>query len=66
MRHSRSWLRQRVWRSSTRFSPSSIGYVVKDAKKWEVDPKRIASEFDANYYRGLLEKAWSEAAFLFS
>ena len=25
-----------------------IGYVVKDAKKWEVDPARTASEFDAD------------------
>jgi len=35
-----------------------IGYVVKDAHVWEVDPERMASEFDAMYYRGLLEKAW--------
>jgi hypothetical protein len=35
-----------------------IGYVVKDAHKWEVDQERTASEFDACYYRGLLEKAW--------
>jgi hypothetical protein len=34
-----------------------IGYVVKDAKKWEVEPERTASEFDARYYRGLMEKA---------
>jgi hypothetical protein len=33
-----------------------IGYVVKDAHKWEVDPERTASEFDGSYYRGLLEK----------
>jgi DNA polymerase I len=43
-----------------------IAYVVKDAKKWEVDPARTASGFDASYYRGLLEKAWDEAAFVFS
>jgi hypothetical protein len=42
-----------------------IAYVVKDAKKWEMDPARTASEFDADYYRGLLEKAWVEAAFVF-
>ena len=42
-----------------------IGYVVKDAKKWEVDPERNASEFDAVYYRGLLEKAWAEVEFVF-
>jgi DNA polymerase I len=43
-----------------------IGYVVKDARKWEVDPERTASKFDVGYYRGLLEKAWAEAAFVFS
>lgn len=42
-----------------------IGYVVKDAKKWKVDPERTAYEFDAVYYRGLLEKAWIEVAFVF-
>jgi hypothetical protein len=39
-----------------------IAYVIKDAKKWEVDPARIASEFDAGHYKGLLKKAWAEAA----
>ena len=43
-----------------------IAYVVKDAKKWEVDPARTAQEFDAGYYRGLLEKAWGEVAFVFT
>lgn len=43
-----------------------IAYVVKYAKKWEMDPARTASEFDAGYYRGLLEKAWAEAAFIFN
>jgi DNA polymerase, archaea type len=42
-----------------------IAYVVKDAKKWEVDPARTATQFDAGYYNGLLEKAWSEIAFVF-
>jgi hypothetical protein len=32
-----------------------IGYVVTDAAKWDVDPERDASEFDAGYYRMLLE-----------
>ncbi len=40
-----------------------IGYVVKDAGRWEVEAERWASGFDAGYYRKLLEKAWSEAAF---
>jgi hypothetical protein len=35
-----------------------IGYVIKDAHKWEEDPERTAFEFDAGYYIGLLEKAW--------
>jgi DNA polymerase, archaea type len=42
-----------------------IGYVVRDAKKWEVDTERDASEFDAGYYRKLLETAWEEAGFIF-
>jgi hypothetical protein len=28
-----------------------IGYMIKDTNKWEVDPERTASEFDAGYYR---------------
>ena len=36
-----------------------------DARKWEVDPERTASKFDAAYYRELLEKAWREAAYVF-
>ena len=42
-----------------------ISYVIRDARKWEVDPERTASQFDAAYYRGLLEKAWAEVAFVF-
>ncbi|MGD0951387.1 MAG: hypothetical protein ABR985_03180 [Methanotrichaceae archaeon] len=42
-----------------------IGYVIRDALKWEVDPERTASKFDAAYYRRLLEKAWKEVAFVF-
>jgi DNA polymerase I len=42
-----------------------IGYVVKDAKKWEVEPERTAAGFDAGYYGKMLEKAWEEAAFVF-
>jgi hypothetical protein len=34
-----------------------IGYAAKDARKWEIDHERTASEFDAGYYGGLLEKA---------
>ena len=42
-----------------------IGYVVRDAKIWDVEPERSASEFDAGYYKKLLEKAWDEIAFVF-
>jgi hypothetical protein len=42
-----------------------IGYVIRDARKWQVDPKRTASKFRCCYYRGLLEKAWGETAFVF-
>jgi DNA polymerase I len=42
-----------------------LGYVVRDADRWIVDAKWRASEFDARYYRKLLEKAWSEVAFVF-
>jgi DNA polymerase, archaea type len=41
-----------------------IRYVVRDAKKWEVDTEKDASEFDARYYGKLLEKAWDELAFV--
>ena len=40
-------------------------YVVKDAKKWEVEPERTASKFDIGYYGKLLEKAWREVAYVF-
>ena len=40
--------------------------MIRDAHKWEVDPERTASEFDTGYYRGLLGKAWTEAAFVFA
>ena len=42
-----------------------IGYVVKDAGRWEVEPERTAAEFDAGYYGKLLEKAWEEVGFVF-
>jgi hypothetical protein len=43
-----------------------IGYVVKNAAKWDVDTERDASEFDAVYYGKLLDKAWQEVAFVFA
>jgi len=41
-----------------------IGYVVKDAKRWVVEPQRTAEGFDARYYRKLLDKAWKEVDFV--
>ena len=41
-----------------------VSYVIRDARKWEVDPERTASKFDAVYYQGPLETAWGEAAFV--
>ncbi len=42
-----------------------IGFVVKDAKRWVVDPPWNTSEYDVNYYLKLLDKAWNEIAFVF-
>jgi hypothetical protein len=44
----------------------AIAYVVQEARKWEVDLARTASEFDAGYYKGLLEEAGGEASFVFN
>jgi hypothetical protein len=41
-----------------------IGYVVNDAKKRKVEPERTASGLDAEDYRKMLGKAWSEMAFV--
>lgn len=42
-----------------------VGYVVADARRWEVDLVEEASEYDAEYYSKLLDKAWEEVAFVF-
>jgi len=42
-----------------------IGYVVRDARHYRVDPEWNATMFDCAYYRDLLEKAWGEIAFVF-
>jgi DNA polymerase I len=56
---------QAYQRSGLQLAPGmEIGYVVKDAAKWEVEIERSASEFDAVYYRKLLKKAWEEVAFV--
>jgi len=43
-----------------------ISYVVRDARKYQVDPAWDAGSFDVSYYRGLLEKAWNEISFAFT
>jgi DNA polymerase I len=42
-----------------------IGYVVRDAGRWLVDPDWDAACFDRRYYRELLDRAWEEVAFAF-
>jgi hypothetical protein len=44
---SRIFLWTREWKTA---------YVVKDAKKWLLHPTKTASEFDAGYYRVMLEE----------
>ena len=43
----------------------TAGYVVRDAKRQEVDAEGEACGFDPDYYGALLEKAWEEAAVVF-
>jgi DNA polymerase I len=43
-----------------------INYVVRDARKYQVDPAWSAESFDVPYYRDLLEKAWGEIAYAFA
>ena len=41
-----------------------IGYMVRDASRWDVDLERDASRIDVMYYGKLLDKAWDEIAFV--
>jgi DNA polymerase I len=43
-----------------------IRYVVRDARRYIVDPEWRAETFDIAYYRELLERAWSEIAYAFN
>jgi DNA polymerase I len=53
-------------RKGVKVSPGmTVGYVVRDADRWEVDTEWDASEFDLDYYGKLIGKAWDEAAFAF-
>jgi DNA polymerase I len=42
-----------------------IRYIVRDARRYQVDPDWAAGTFDIPYYRGLAEKAWNEIAYAF-
>jgi DNA polymerase, archaea type len=42
-----------------------IRYIVRDARRYRVDPEWEADTFDIPYYRGLMEKAWKEIAYAF-
>jgi DNA polymerase I len=53
-------------RKGVKVSPGmTVGYVVRDADRWDVDTEWDASEFDLAYYGKLIGKAWDEAAFVF-
>jgi hypothetical protein len=43
-----------------------ISYVVRDARKYQVDPAWSAGSFDVRYYRELLDKAWGEISYAFT
>jgi len=43
-----------------------ISYVVRDARKYQVDPAWGAGSFDVRYYRELLDKAWGEISYAFT
>jgi hypothetical protein len=36
-----------------------IGYLIRDAYKWKVDPEISASEFDAGYNGELMGEDWA-------
>jgi DNA polymerase I len=43
-----------------------IKYVVTDARRYQVEPAWYADTFDLPFYRGLIDKAWTEIAFAFA
>ncbi|HET6581306.1 MAG TPA: DNA polymerase I, partial [Methanoregula sp.] len=43
-----------------------IKYVVTDARRYQVAPAWYADSFDLSFYRGLIEKAWTEIACAFT
>jgi DNA polymerase I len=42
-----------------------IRYVVRDARRYRVDPEWNAEQFDPVYYRELLDRAWREISYAF-
>lgn len=42
-----------------------LRYVVIDARRYRVEPAWCATTFDVPFYRGLVEKAWGEIAYVF-
>jgi DNA polymerase I len=42
-----------------------ISYVIRDARRYQVDPEWSAETFDIPYYRSLMEKAWNDIAYAF-
>ena len=43
-----------------------IRYVVTDARRYQVTPEWCADSFDLPFYRGLIDKAWTEISFAFT
>ncbi|MGA2913669.1 MAG: type B DNA-directed DNA polymerase [Methanoregula sp.] len=43
-----------------------IKYVVTDARRYQVTPAWYADSFDLPFYRGLIDKAWTEISFSFT
>jgi hypothetical protein len=43
-----------------------IQYVVKDARRYQVDPVWSADSIDVAFYRNLIDKAWVEISFAFT
>jgi hypothetical protein len=45
-----------IWQGIPLAPGMEIGYVIRDAREWEVDPERTASKFDAAYC--ITEDCW--------
>jgi DNA polymerase I len=57
---------QAYWECGMEIAPGAqIGYVVRDARHYSVDPEWYATSYDCAYYGALLAKAWGEIAYVF-